>query len=124
MARGSSTGKIGEALTFVGALIYLFVYYSWYSAGYGMGAWLSAAQFLAPFVIGVALFSAVSLFFMGLGGLSGQKPPDEKMARDLMWKFIMWGAIGFVIITGGTSWYWWAILAFLLTFLGGMAKSM
>ena len=104
----------------MGSLIYLYVYFTWYSSGYAASGWLSAASFLAPFVIGFALFSAVTLFFMGLGTMAGKNSRDPKMAMNILWKFIMVGAVTFVILTGGTGWYLWAVVAFVLTFIGGM----
>ena len=123
MARKSSNAQLGGALTFLGALIYLYVYYAWYSSGYAPSLWLSTASFLAPFVIGAALFSAVSLFFMGLGKVAGMMPPDPKTMVRVSWQFVMWAAITFVILTGGTAWYYWSILALLLTFIGAMLSN-
>jgi hypothetical protein len=116
--------QVGGALTFIGSLIYLYVYYTWYTSGYAPSAWLSMTAFLAPFVLGVALFSAVTLFFMGIGSMSGMAAKDPKMMMDVLWKFIMAGAVTFVIITGGTGYYMWAVLALVLTYLGGMLGGM
>ena len=71
MAKKNGMMALGGALTFIGSLIYLYVYFSWYTSGYAAGAWLTMASFLAPFVVGVALFSAVTLFFMGIGTMAG-----------------------------------------------------
>ncbi len=124
MAKMKGSNQIGGALTFIGALVYLYVYFAWYSGGYGLGPWVSAAQFLGPLVIAAALFCAVSLFFMSIGSLMGMNPPDPDMKHKLMWNFTMWGAITFVILTGGTGFYWWALLGFLLTYIGAMKSSM
>lgn len=123
MAKKNPMMQVGGALLFLGALIYLYVYFTWYGSGYAGGAWLSAAQFLAPFVVAVALFSAVTLFFMGIGTMSGKTSKDPKMAMSILWKFIMAGSVTFLIITGGTAWYYWVVLALLLTYLGGMFSS-
>lgn len=124
MAKKNSMWQVGGALTFLGSLIYLYVFFAWYGAGAPVGAWLSAAQFLAPLVIGFGVFSAVTLFFMSLGTLMGKMSGDQKMAEHMLWKFIMVGAISFLIITGGSSMFWWAFLAFILTYLGAMSAKM
>lgn len=123
MAKKDSKAQIGGVLTLLGSLIYLYVYYVWYSAGGALGGWLAATSFLAPFVIAVALFSAVTLFFMGLGKAAGMSSGDQKMSMNILWKFTMVGAITFVIITGGGAWYYWIVLALLLTYVGAMFSS-
>lgn len=112
--------QLGGVLTFLGSLVYLYVYFSWYTSGYAIGGWVAAASFLGPFVIAVALFSAISLFFLGVGKISGRGPSDPKMAMNIGWQFVMWAAITFVILSGGTGWYLWSVIALLLTFVGAM----
>lgn len=120
MARKNQMAQIGGILTFLGSLIYLYVYFTWYGSGYSSGSWLSAAQFLAPFVAAFALFSAVTLFFVGLGSMAGRMPSDAKRMKDVLWKFVTIGAITFVIVTAGSGWYYWAVLALVLTYIGAM----
>jgi hypothetical protein len=124
MAKKSSMWQVGGALTLLGSLIYLYVFFTWYGGGAPAGGWLSAAQFLAPLIVGFAVFSAVSLFFKGLGTLMGKMSGDAKMAKHYLWKFIMVGAISFLIITGGSTWFWWVFVAFVLTYLGGISGDM
>ncbi len=123
MAKKNNMTQFGGVLTFLGSLVYLYVYFTWYNGGYALSAWLNAASFLAPFVIAVALFSAVSLFFLGIGKITGRGPSDPKMAMNINWQFVMWAAITFVIVTGGTGWYYWSVFALLLTFVGAMLSS-
>jgi hypothetical protein len=112
--------QLGGALTFLGSLVYLYVYFTWYSSGYAASGWLSMASFLAPLIVGFALFSAVTLFFIGLGSMAGKMPHDAKRTKDVLWKFVTIAAVAFVIITGGSGWYYWAVLALLLTYIGAM----
>lgn len=116
MAKKNSMKQIGGILTFLGSLVYLYVFFTWYGSGAAAGAWLSAAAFLAPIIIGVALFFAITLFFSGIGIAAGQ----AKMKEEMLWKFVSTSAIAFVILTGGTGWFYWSVLALLLTFIGAM----
>ena len=121
-ARKSSAKQAGGILVFLGSLIYLYVVYTWFTGGAAPSAWLSMASFLAPFVVAFGVFSAVSLFFMGLGSAAGMSGGDEKMMHNLLWKFIMLGAVTFIII-GGTASFYVVLVALLLTYIGGMAGS-
>ncbi len=114
----------GAALVFLGSLVYLYVAYSWYNAGASGSAWLNAAQFLAPFVVAAAIFSTITLFFMGLGGLAGMAKGGDKMMSNVLWKFVMWGGMTFIILTGGTSWFLWAMVGLVLTYLGASWEMM
>ncbi len=107
---------------FLGSLVYLYVVFTWYNGGATAGAWLNAAAFLSPFVIAVAIVSAITLFFMGLGAAAGMKG-DAKMA-DVLWKFIILGGITTLIVTGGGGWFYVALVGFVLTYLGGSVLSM
>jgi hypothetical protein len=115
-------GTIGGFLLFLGSLVYLYVGFTWYSSGTS-GPWLTAAQFFSPFIAALALISAIVLFFMSLAGLMG-KVQNDKMMDDVLWKFIIWGGATFFIITAGGSWFYWAVLAFVLTYLGVASKKM
>ena len=121
MAKQNSMAQVGGVFTFIGSLVYLYAYYTLY--GNAPGTWLSMASFLAPFVLGIALFSAVTLFFMGIGTITGMASRDPKMMMNMLWKFIMAAAVTFVIITGGTGYYYWAVLALVLTYIGGMLST-
>ncbi len=116
MAKKNSMAQLGGVLTFLGSLVYLYVFFTWYGGGAAAGSWLSMASFLAPIVVGVALFFAVTLFFTGLGTIAGKAQVEEKMT----WKFVSTAAIAFVIISGGTGWFYLSVLALLLTFIGAM----
>ena len=105
----------------LGSLVYLYVLFTWYSSG-AIGSWLSAAQFLTPFVAAVALVGSISLFFMSIGAIAG-KMADKAMV-NVLWKFIMLEGITAVIVTAGGSWFYAVIGAFVLTYLGGMAANM
>jgi hypothetical protein len=122
MARQNSM-PMGGGLTLFGSLVYLYLFFTWYGSGAVASTWLTMAGFLAPFVVAFGIFSVVSLFFMSVGTLMGKMPKDPKMAMHMLWKFIMAGAISFLIITGGGAWFWWAFVAFILTYLGGMAST-
>ncbi len=107
---------------FLGSLIYLYVFFTWYGGPFS--AWLSAAYFLAPFVIAFALLSSFSLFFMSIGTMANKMMMDQKMASMMLWKLIMCASVAFFIITGGTGLFDAVIVAFLLTYIGGMLASM
>lgn len=126
MAAKKSMSGVGGALVFLGSLVYLYVVFTWYSSGAAASAWLAMASFLAPFVVAAAVISAVTLFFMGIGtatmGKGSEK--DADMMSKIMWKFVMVGAATTIILTGGTSWFYVAIVGFLLTYIGAMAATM
>ncbi len=123
MARKSSMGALGGFLLFLGSLLYLYVGFTWYSSG-TLGPWLSLAQFFGPFVAAFALISAIVLFFMSLAGLMGKTGAGDKMKTDILWKFIVWGGALFFILTAGGAWFYWVVLAFVLTYLGAASQSM
>ncbi len=110
----NSSMTMGGALVFLGALIYLYVAYGAYNAG--TGPWLSAATFLGPFAAAFAIFSAVSLFFLGMQGMAGTWSDNTR--KNIVWKFVMWGAITFLIWTAGGAYFTWVVVALVLTYLG------
>jgi hypothetical protein len=120
----SSTMPMGGALTLLGSLVYLYVFYTWYISGAAASTWLSSAAFLAPLIFGFGIFGVVTLFFMGIGTMMGKTPKDNAAMSKMLWKFITISAVSFLIITGGTGWFWWAFAAFILTYLGGMSVKM
>ncbi len=117
----STTG--GGILVFIGSLIYLYIFFAWYGSGSAIGSWVNAAYFLGPFVIAFALVSAISLFFMGLGRIAGKSPSDAKMGQKILWNFLMLGGISFLILTGASGWFYWAVLGFVISYIGGIAIS-
>jgi hypothetical protein len=122
-AKKNSSGMVGGGLLFLGSLVYLYVLFTWYSSGAAAGPWLAMAQFFAPFVAAAAIVSAITLFFMGIGQAAGKSSNDEMMTK-VLWKFVMIAGISTIIATAGTSWFYVAIVGFLLTYIGAMAASM
>ena len=87
-----------------------------------MGPWVSAAQFFGPFVAAFAIVSAITLFFLSVGVMAGRM--DGEMAKKVLWKFIMIAGVTEIIVTGGSAWFWAAIVGFVLTYLGAMTLNM
>ncbi len=120
MAKKSPASRVGGgALVFIGSLIYLYVVFSWYTAGAAAGTWLSMAQFLAPFVVAVAIISAITLFFMSIGTMAMESSKPEEMNK-LLWKFIVASAVTLFIITGVGGWFYFVLIGFILTYIGAM----
>jgi hypothetical protein len=121
-----SSGPVGGILVFLGSLIYLYVVFTWYGGNAVPSAWLADASFLAPFVIALAIFSSFTLFFLSIGMMSNKTVDDAhaKMMGQILWKFISTGAITLFILTGQGAFFLYAIVGFLLTFIGGMMGSM
>lgn len=122
-SKKNSSGLAGGILLFLGSLIYLYVFFTWYNSGGAFGAWLSAAQFLAPFVAVGAVISAITLFFLSIGSMAG-KTSGDKMKMNVLWKFIILGGITTLILTAEGMWFYAALVGFILTYLGGMFASM
>jgi len=116
-------GPVGGILVFLGSLVYLYVVFTWYMNGATASAWLSAAQFLGPFVIAFAVVASVSLFFMGIGAMANMRG-DKKMMSRALWKFTMLGALSLLILTGGSFWFYAVLLGFVLTYLGAAVADM
>ncbi len=121
MAKKNSSAAAGGVLLLLGSLVYLYVLFSWYNSGI-VGSWLSAAQFLTPFVAAVALIGSISLFFMSIGTLAGKM--SDKTMMNVLWKFVMFESVTSVIITATTSSFYAVIGAFILTYLGALAAGM
>ena len=120
-----SSGQIGGLLVFLGSLIYLYVVLGWAYGTALPSAWLQTAGFLAPFVIAVAIFSAVNLFFMSIGTMAGKMAnmEDSKHA-GMQWKFIMLGAITLFILAGPGVLFTYVLVGLILTYLGAIMGSM
>ncbi len=125
-AKKESSGPVGGILVFLGSLIYLYVVFTWYGQGGAMGTWLNMASFFAPFVIALAIISSFSLFFLSIGMMSNKMMDEahKKMKGNILWKFIMLGAITLFILSGMGAYFLYAIVGFLLTYIGGMMGSM
>jgi uncharacterized membrane protein len=124
MARKGSGNLAGAGVLFIGSLVYLYVVYSWYGAGAAFGSWLTAASFLAPFVAAMAVVSSVSLFFMSLGKLAGMQGGDEKTMSNIIWKFVIYGAMTLLIVTSQSALFIWALVGFVLTYIGAAMLGM
>jgi uncharacterized membrane protein len=122
-AKKSSSAIAGGILALLGSLVYLYVVFTWYNGGGAASAWLTAAQFFAPFVVGLAIVSTISIFFMSIGGMTG-KMKSDKMMNAVYWKLIMAAGVTLIILTGGTMWFWWVIVGFILTYLGAAWETM
>jgi hypothetical protein len=124
-AKKSSSSVGGGVLVFLGSLIYLYVVFTWYSSGAALGAWVSATQFFGPFVVAAAMVSAITLFFMSIGAMANKATGEMKsMMQMVLWKFVMLAGVTEIIVTGGSGWFYAAILGFILTYIGAMAASM
>lgn len=120
-AKKNPNAMVAGVLLFLGSLVYLYVFFTWYSTGV-VGAWLSAASFLGPFVAAAAVVVSFTLLFLSLGTASG-KLVGEKM-RDMLWRYIMIGGMSLLIVSAGGTWFYYVVVGFLLTFIGGMLGAM
>ena len=121
----SGSGRWGGALVLLGSLVYLYVFFTWYYGGMAASLWLSTAAFLGPFVVAVAIISAITLFFMGFGAMFGRMGADMRsMMMNVLWRFIMMAGVTTIILTAGGSWFLGALGAFVLTYIGAMIASM
>ena len=114
------SGQAGGVLAFLGSLVYLYVLFTWYSSGAALSGWAMTAAFLAPFVVGVAVITGVTLFFMSLGTMAGKM---DKMMGQMLWKFVCIGGIVYTIL-GGVSWFYVVLVGFVLTYIGAMIATM
>lgn len=127
-----NNASMGGILAVLGALVYLYVVFTWYSnATASAAAWsavwssslIGAASFLAPFVVAFAVVGSISLFFMSIAAVGGMMS-DSKM-KDVLWKFITITGLALVIITFGTGiWFWAAVIGFILTYIGAASLEM
>ncbi len=101
------------AFVLLGTLIYLIVIFTWYGGHAAAGPWLSAAQFLAPFVAALAIVLTISMLLMSLGMLAG-KP----ITLSSMWQYLMADAVFMLILSAGGSWFYAVVIAFILTYIG------
>jgi hypothetical protein len=123
MAKKSNTAAVGGGiLMFIASLLYLYIGFTWYGSGI-TGSWLAAAQFFGPFIAAGALIGAIVLFFMSIGVMSGHLPSAKNLG-DPMWKFLMFTGLVFFIVTAGGSWFYLAVLAFVISYIGAIARSM
>ncbi len=122
MAKKMAMNKTaGGFLMLIGTLLYLYIAFSWYNSNATAGPWLSSAQFFGPFVAAFTFIGAITLFFMSIGTMTGRRPENEYMSR-VMWSFMTLTGLAFLIVTGGSAWFYWAVLAFVIAFIGGIIK--
>lgn len=112
----------GGILMLIGSLLYLYIGFAWYGAGSAAGPWLAAAQFFSPFVAAFAFIGAITLFFMSIGAITMRRPESQYMTH-IMWSFITLTGLVFLIVTAGSSWFYVAVLAFVIGFIGAIVKS-
>jgi hypothetical protein len=122
MAKKSYFGPVGGILALIGSLIYIYVVFAWYSSSTAASPWLSAAQFLSPFVAALAIVSAISLFFISIGTIAGKMKGDK--TNKVLWKFVILGAVTLLILAAGGSWFYLVVLGFILTYIGAMIATM
>lgn len=123
MAKKRSMAAVGGGLLMlVASLLYLYIGFTWYGSG-TTGPWLAAAQFFGPFIAAGALIGAIVLFFMSIGVMTGNLPSGKGMS-DMTWRFLMFVGVVFVILTAGGSWFYLAVLAFVISYIGAIAKNM
>lgn len=108
----------------IASLLYLYVGYTWYSSGSAAGAWLTSTQFFGPFVAAFALIAAIVLFFLSIGVMTGRMPSNGRGMGDRTWSFLMFIGIAFLIVTAGGAWFYWAVIAFVISYIGAIAKNM
>jgi len=126
MATKKSSSAVGGAfLVFLGALIYLYVVFTWAGQN-GAGsspAWLASyAAFWTPIVAAVAIISAITLFFKGIKGMAGKFSSNSK--HPVLWKFTNLGGVTVLILASGSGSFLWAVLGFVLTVVGALWASM
>ena len=59
---------------------------------------------------------------MSLGTAAGKM--DEKTMMPVLWKFVILEGVVSTIILATGSWFYWGIVAFVLTYLGALAAGM
>ena len=126
MATKKSSSTVGGGfLVFLGSLVYLYVVFTWAGQN-GAGsspAWLASyATFWTPIVAAVAVISAITLFFKGIKGMAGMLNTSGK--HPVLWKFTNIGGIAILVLMSGSASFLWAVLGFVLTYLGAMWVSM
>ncbi len=112
----------GGGLLFVGAALYLYVTFRWYTTG-SFGAWLSSTVFLAPFLAAFIGVGSIVMLLLGGGLMLNIMPQYSK--NTWAWRLIAAAGIALLIVTQGTMAFWIAVLGFVLAFVGtDMAASM
>jgi len=102
-------------LQFLGSLVFLWVLYSWYKAGWALASWFgSAGGFWAPLFGGVAVFGAVALFLVTLMALLTGNAMAEYSKKLTIWTTITF----FAITAGQSSLFIGTLVAFILAFFG------
>ncbi len=107
-------------LQFLGSLVFLWVLYGWWTAGFAAPAWFGGAGgFWAPIFGGLAVFSVVSLFILSLVNLL----MGTAMSEHAM-KMTQVAAVTLFAFTAGGGLFVGTIVAFILCYwgVGGQMK--
>ncbi len=119
MATKKSTSW-NSVLQFLGSLVFLWVLYGWWTAGWSVPAWFGGAgAFWVPIFGGVAIFSVISLFIMSLVNLLMGMPYTEHSM-----KITQAAAVTLFAFTVGGGLFVATIVAFILCYwgIGGQMK--
>lgn len=110
-------------LQFIGALIFLYVVWTWsqnWAALPASGWFGGAGAFWAPIFGAVAIYSTIALFIMSLVALFGMN--SAGMAEWAM-KMVMWSGIALLGLTAGSAWFLWVVVGFVLSYVGSGGQS-
>jgi hypothetical protein len=115
-------GHSAAALVLLGSIVYLLIVYLWSSQNASVNPtwWLSStavnySTLWVPLLGGMAVISAIALFFMSIGSIVGVR---NAMTPGWTWKLLWWAGFTFIAITGGTPQFIYALVGFALTFIG------
>jgi hypothetical protein len=115
MATKKGIGNGIAVLAFIGSLLYLYVLFSWVSAGtYGLAAWAGAVLWL-PLLAAMAAVGSIGLFIMSLMAIAGV---GEKKASWMMGKSALWAGFALFALTAGGMYFWWVVVGFFLAAIG------
>ncbi len=116
----------GAVIQFIGSLVFLYVLWSWWTAGWVLGsagaAWFGGAGgFWAPIFAAVAIFGAIALFLMSIVALMGTTGGD--MAK-YTGKIVLGTSLSFFALTAGGGLFIPVIIAFVLSYWGNGMQMM
>ncbi|HIH50592.1 MAG: hypothetical protein ABSE71_03775 [Candidatus Micrarchaeaceae archaeon] len=109
-----------NVLRFIASLLFLYVIFS----GVWWSPWVTSGvgQIWLPILLGVAVLSAVGLFFGSLAGIA-----SKMNGGGMIWKAVMLGSFALVALTVSpvfSAGFWVAILGFLLGWFGSAMEWM
>lgn len=107
----------GPFLALLGALVYLYVVYSWSATpGFAASGWVATfGSFWLPIFAGLATAGTISLLLIALGGLAGMV--DDKASQWAM-RATFFTAVALFALTVGGAWFWWVALGLILAHFG------